>query len=203
MKGTSKSVAGFTLVESIVALAIIALLMALLFTASAPAREKAMQTHCIANLTQIGKAIEMYRQDCGGKDEGRYFEMGFPPNEIVLARKYLNFENFKKPLAVVTCPEVLPEMKEKMYFSYHYTVCDNEHGNTPPNNRVSPCDPGRRGFPDFPERVRRRGSELAILIDHWHNYPKTLDDPWTIIAYRLDGHVNVRRVPKSGSSWDR
>ncbi len=54
---------GFTLVEVLFALSIVALLSALVFPAFAAARGKARQTTCTSNLRQIGMAFAMYAQD--------------------------------------------------------------------------------------------------------------------------------------------
>jgi len=54
---------GFTLVELLVVIAIIAVLAAILFPVFAQARAKARQTTCLANLKQLGLAIQMYASD--------------------------------------------------------------------------------------------------------------------------------------------
>src|SRR5512144_1088189 len=54
---------GFTLIEVLVVIAIIAILAAILFPVFAQAREKARQTVCASNLKQIGTAFAMYMQD--------------------------------------------------------------------------------------------------------------------------------------------
>jgi len=54
---------GFTLIELLVVIAIIAILAAILFPVFAQAREKARQTACLSNLSQISKAWMLYTQD--------------------------------------------------------------------------------------------------------------------------------------------
>jgi prepilin-type N-terminal cleavage/methylation domain-containing protein/prepilin-type processing-associated H-X9-DG protein len=54
---------GFTLIELLVVIAIIGILASMLFPVFAQAREKARQTTCISNLSQIHKAAFMYMGD--------------------------------------------------------------------------------------------------------------------------------------------
>jgi len=54
---------GFTLIEILVVIAIIAILAAILFPVFSRARAKARQATCASNLRQLGSAIEMYVGD--------------------------------------------------------------------------------------------------------------------------------------------
>jgi prepilin-type N-terminal cleavage/methylation domain-containing protein/prepilin-type processing-associated H-X9-DG protein len=54
---------GFTLIEVLVVIAIIAILAAILFPVFAQAREKARMTSCLSNMKQIGVGLMMYVQD--------------------------------------------------------------------------------------------------------------------------------------------
>ncbi len=66
---------GFTLVEVLATIGIIALLAALLFPALATARERSRQTACLSNLRQIGVAVSQYVSD---NDEQHFtFPTGF------------------------------------------------------------------------------------------------------------------------------
>jgi prepilin-type N-terminal cleavage/methylation domain-containing protein/prepilin-type processing-associated H-X9-DG protein len=56
---------GFTLVELLTVIAIIALLAAMLFPAFASARAKARDANCLSNLKQIGMALKLYGADWG------------------------------------------------------------------------------------------------------------------------------------------
>src|SRR5919199_6283039 len=64
MKGASRR--GFTLVELLVVIAVIAILAAILFPVFAQVREKARSTACLSNCKQLGMAIETYLQDYDG-----------------------------------------------------------------------------------------------------------------------------------------
>lgn len=54
---------GFTLIEMLTVIAIMAILMALLFPVFSTAREKARQNSCLTNLKQVGTALTSYAQD--------------------------------------------------------------------------------------------------------------------------------------------
>lgn len=54
---------GFTLVEILVVISVIALLAAMLMPATAKVRAYARRTRCLSRLDQIGKAISMYVDD--------------------------------------------------------------------------------------------------------------------------------------------
>jgi type II secretory pathway pseudopilin PulG len=74
---------GLTLIELVIVCAIIAVLVGIVWVVMAPAREKARQAVCISNLTQIGHAFRMYRDDWDGVEpqKGRqleYWELGLP-----------------------------------------------------------------------------------------------------------------------------
>jgi prepilin-type N-terminal cleavage/methylation domain-containing protein/prepilin-type processing-associated H-X9-DG protein len=54
---------GFTLIEVLVVIAVIAVLAAFLFPVFAQARAKARQAACLSNLKQVGQALYLYVQD--------------------------------------------------------------------------------------------------------------------------------------------
>jgi prepilin-type N-terminal cleavage/methylation domain-containing protein/prepilin-type processing-associated H-X9-DG protein len=59
---------GFTLLELLVVVVVIALLASLLWPALSKSKEKARQTQCLGNLTQIGLAYTMYRSEYGDRN---------------------------------------------------------------------------------------------------------------------------------------
>jgi prepilin-type N-terminal cleavage/methylation domain-containing protein/prepilin-type processing-associated H-X9-DG protein len=54
---------GFTLIEILVVIAIIAILAAIIFPIFSRARAKARQTRCLSNVKQLALAMDMYAQD--------------------------------------------------------------------------------------------------------------------------------------------
>ena len=73
-----------TLTELVIVCAIIAVLVGIVWVVMAPAREKARQAVCISNLTQIGHAFRMYRDDWDGVEPQKgmqleYWQLGLPP----------------------------------------------------------------------------------------------------------------------------
>src|SRR5688572_2069456 len=79
---------GFTLIEILVVIAIVALLAAILFPGFAKARENARRASCQSNLKQIGIGLMQYTQDFDGRypllfegvdvEDGAYFTHGTP-----------------------------------------------------------------------------------------------------------------------------
>ena len=54
---------GFTLIELLVVVAIISILAAILLPVTSRVRGYARKTHCLANLSQLGKATDLYTDD--------------------------------------------------------------------------------------------------------------------------------------------
>jgi prepilin-type N-terminal cleavage/methylation domain-containing protein/prepilin-type processing-associated H-X9-DG protein len=80
MKGTSRKT-GFTLVELLVVIGIIALLISILLPSLNKARETANRVKCQSNLSQMGKALLLYSNE----NKGAFPRTKAGPDPIVLA----------------------------------------------------------------------------------------------------------------------
>jgi prepilin-type N-terminal cleavage/methylation domain-containing protein/prepilin-type processing-associated H-X9-DG protein len=138
---------GFTLIELMVVVAIIALLMAILLPSLASARERARTTECLSNLRQLSHGWHMYADENkdislpgryakkpGGTDNPEnWYEVGnglkYRPRWIATMGKYVNLFAFDHPSTsddrqdydgkVYRCPAV-PERIDERNHAYGY-----------------------------------------------------------------------------------
>lgn len=150
VRGTGRP--GFTLVELLVVIGIIALLVAILMPALSKARGQAQWAACLSNLKQLGNALQMYAQENKGylprpasNGNGEFPDdiiiwreppttPGFTVNDTVLA-KYLNAFNDKLQ-TIFRCPtdnyqDRPPQSGFNFPFRYSYTM--NEAWDSIPN----------------------------------------------------------------------
>jgi len=166
---------GFTLVEVLVVIAIIALLAGIIYAVMAPAREKARQSLCISNLKQIHHALMMYSSDYGGSDPTgpyRYSQLGLPPfgSEADWLDMYL------KTRQVWKCPND-PKPVPQFQRSYRFYWV---------NDLILP------GGPPFPLRVAQCGDRLPLFDCPYHGFDQGID--YYLIILRWNGQVKGQYV---------
>ena len=95
---------GFTLLELLVVVAIIAILAAILFPVFSRARENARRSSCQSNLKQIGMTLLQYSQDYDEIIVGHYFK-GFEGDDHPGAYRWMDaIYPYVKSQAVFDCP---------------------------------------------------------------------------------------------------
>jgi len=97
-------VRGFTLIEPLVVIAIIAILAAILFPVFAKARENARKASCQSNEKQIGLAGLMYAQDYDQMYPFAYWYDGTWGDPTVLRFWPFDLEPYTKNWQLIICP---------------------------------------------------------------------------------------------------
>ncbi|MGQ9731365.1 MAG: prepilin-type N-terminal cleavage/methylation domain-containing protein [Candidatus Zipacnadales bacterium] len=111
---------GFTLIEILVVIAILAILAAIIFPVFFKARGKARQTKCLSNLKQIGAALIMYADDHDG-----YYTRGqyWPWTSVHLWTHAI--EPYLRNQEVLRCPDQGGDP-----YGYGYNIAYWGHGDT-------------------------------------------------------------------------
>ncbi|HOF86749.1 MAG TPA: prepilin-type N-terminal cleavage/methylation domain-containing protein [Armatimonadota bacterium] len=99
--------AGYTLVEMMVVVAIIAVLAAILIPVVFSARDGVLRAQCIAQLDTVGRALAMYRQDCGA------YPAAAAPMQTLVNAKLLDPDK-------LTCPKDDDAKKDSYSKFYNY-----------------------------------------------------------------------------------
>lgn len=122
--------AGFTLIETLVTIAIIALLVALLLPAVQVARESARRSSCANNLKQLGVAIFNYQDRCS------YFPAGWidAPDRLMSSNPYGSWG---------WNAMILPQLEQ----SAVYNLCNFDQGHDGSSSAGPSSDAVNRGIP--------------------------------------------------------
>jgi prepilin-type N-terminal cleavage/methylation domain-containing protein/prepilin-type processing-associated H-X9-DG protein len=144
----------FTLIELLIVIAIIAILAAILFPVFSQAREKARQTACISNMSQIGLATMQYVQDydecfpCGSQQAGFNSGNGW----LIQIYPYVKtLEAFVCPSETQSLYSTAPNSTPRHAVSYAYNNLFDSIGNhaayveqvskmTAPSNIIALCE---------------------------------------------------------------
>jgi prepilin-type processing-associated H-X9-DG protein/prepilin-type N-terminal cleavage/methylation domain-containing protein len=102
-KGNRRRASGFTLVEILIVISVVALLSALLLSVFTRVREKSRMATCSGNLRQIGLGLRLYLQDY----RGIYPDVTFPPAPIDKCGWPDRMITYVKSPQVFWCPSFL------------------------------------------------------------------------------------------------
>ena len=105
----SEKHSGFTLIEMLVVIGIIAVLAAVLFPVFTHVREKARASACLSNYHQIGLAVHMYAQDSDDQT---------PPDGSSFSGLIADLKPFTNNAAIFVCPDDYDNIKEGRAGSY-------------------------------------------------------------------------------------
>jgi prepilin-type N-terminal cleavage/methylation domain-containing protein len=180
--------AGFTLIEVLVAIAIIGIVAAITFSVMASARESARTTKCISNLHQWGLAIQMYRQEWDGIDPSQglkitsLYQLGLPPQSMQAEFIHNNKLGHHD---IYYCPSARPvRLRPKLGYRGFFVAYDD-----PP--------------PAVLQTIQERGGDAPLMACSYHNAePWEEDNPTDgtlrVLVLRFNQQVNMRRIRAFG-----
>ncbi|PYJ96253.1 MAG: hypothetical protein DME23_21370 [Verrucomicrobia bacterium] len=110
-----------TLVELLVALAIVGVLAGLLLPVVGKAKEAGRATACLSNLRQVGIALQLYTQDNNNRlplMRDRSFDTNAPPVTNALPSPDVVLSNYLGAVRVLRCPSDRKQIYEQTGSSY-------------------------------------------------------------------------------------
>ncbi len=183
---------GWTLIEILVVLAIIAVLAGLIYAVGAYAVERARQANCISNLRQIGMALKMYMEDYKIADWDTEIDLidarqltyeasaqlmarwGFPDRLEDLVRA-----GYIKDNRILWCGSANPGVRE---CPVHYAYAD-------PRVVFRSKDSDELDYESFLAFQQRKNS-YPIVVDFNHRQGEFI----TFIILRMDQSLEVKRL---------
>ncbi len=111
--GAGKGGAGFTIVELLVVIAVIAILASMLLPALSRAKGRARGIQCAGNLKQLGVAVLLYTQDCNGR-----LQIDAPLDPATTWGSILNSNQPLKALNIFVCPAYAPDHFTNWFYTY-------------------------------------------------------------------------------------
>jgi prepilin-type N-terminal cleavage/methylation domain-containing protein len=180
---------GYTLIEILIVLTLVATLAALIFAAMGSARERGQRTVCASNLHQWGTAFAMYIADWDGIEPEKgipmtHAQLGLPPPN--------DLDDFEKAYklygtAVLFCPDTHYPPWDKGNYGSSYMVC---------------------GFEDKVDRsiVAQLGRDYPLIICEMHNADTDFQNQPTwatknVQVLRISQRIQFHRVPAHAGTF--
>lgn len=191
---------GFTLIELLVVIAIIAILAAILFPVFVNAREKARQTSCLSNMSQMVKAFKMYLDDSNSR-----YPMWGNLDAMVTGRQYRDTSG----KVIRTVPASQMPDGDWVWFSSGSSWNDNGEGGFHYDNPYYPpkgqwtwsMDPSRGSLWKYTNKSRKLflcPSDKHAKDSHWTNRGKPFGLSYDLnsdLASQTEG--NIVKVSKT------
>lgn len=192
-----------TLIELLVAIAILAILAAIAFPALARATERARRTHCLSNLKQIGVAVTAYSDDWDGLYPWAYD--GFAVSQSVNNRPSLSqaVDAYVRNTEVWKCPSDVGEVF--LQYGGGYST------RTPPFYKLDVSSYLWDGVGGSGRMTARPVSGvkdpvhtvLSLELRPWHGGYRADEDPFLSLALLnvlyCDGHVGTSNIQQAWS----
>jgi prepilin-type N-terminal cleavage/methylation domain-containing protein/prepilin-type processing-associated H-X9-DG protein len=175
-----RRIVGFTLVELLVVIGIIAVLISVLLPALSKANATAKTVACMANMRSLTQAVQIYQAENGGfiPPLAQYANASFTSN---------NFKGFnlwgllriKPGQMVAVCPQVLADLplpatgapQARSYYSYKYnwliSGAETNVNVAPwmPHARAAPTTAFPNGIVAVPVKTVKAASETLLFLD--------------------------------------
>lgn len=201
-----KEAAGFTLVELLVVIGIIALLIAMLMPSLQKARAQANRVACQSNLRQIGQSLLIYSNNWKG--------WVYPPG---LGADYTKPKDWRWPVwvfkpavwnpKVMTCPSDFEPMEEHSYVLNDHLFEEKIKVGTRLSNGITPSDVVVMGEkrPQFPDYYMNLGDYDWLVQPYMHGVQQGsnyLFLDWHVGMYKSDQAKILMQEGRAKDPWD-
>ena len=176
---------GFTLVELLVVIGIIAVMIALLLPALNRAREQANAVKCLSNLRQLGQAFVMYSENNKGYVIPSYTMTGVAGGPTVPLEGWAPILDRDKYIAgdremnrsVFTCPSTLN------IAPFEFAAQTGTDPGNPKGYMDWPCI--RSGTTVAPTTIPQRGFDRIIRVGYWINADNPIGSATVVVPDRF------------------
>ncbi|QYY35077.1 type II secretion system protein [Ruficoccus sp. ZRK36] len=181
-----KQISGFSLIELLAVLAVIATLVAIIIPLTSTIRERASLGKCASNMRQLGQGIMLYQADNGGYLPPNWSSSGGSASNIwtVVVRPYMGIMD-QRPYGIGTdemcktlsCPSLEDTLHPDRWWETNYAV-----------GIAFGLDGARRTLTDVDT------SKVIMLVENDNPSARCLrytNGPWSYLGYNHGGVANV------------